>query len=237
MASYIDETSVSHDALFQKDSCGNCHEPHATGRSHLLRDRVDRLCLQCHDQPLVAASGRLIPDMQQALDRQFLHGPIRTGDCTACHNAHGTTNARLLREKFPETFYAAFDLSNYALCFQCHDQQLVLSEQPGQLTRFRDGPTNLHYLHVNRDDKGRTCKTCHDIHGSNLPSHLASDVPFEGSQWAMPIAFQKTDDGGSCAPGCHEPKTYRRTPLNRGDGEAMSMKRSSAANDAERGTP
>jgi predicted CXXCH cytochrome family protein len=214
MANYVQQAGVSHDALFTDDSCANCHDPHAASRPHMLSDRVDRLCLKCHDKPLTATSGRVIANMQQTLQREYLHGPIRSGDCTACHNAHGASNTRLLREKFPETFYAAFDLGNYALCFQCHDQQLVLKENTGQLTRFRNGETNLHFLHVNRDEKGRTCKTCHDMHGSDLPNHLASDVPFEGSQWSMPIAFEKTDDGGSCAPGCHEPRSYHRTPFN-----------------------
>jgi hypothetical protein len=86
----------------------------------------------------------------------------------------------------------------------------VLQPKTTTLTGFRDGDKNLHYLHVNRDDKGRSCRSCHDIHGSNLPKHLASAVPFEGSSWAMPIEFEQTKDGGSCAPGCHKPRSYSR---------------------------
>ena len=50
------------------------------------------------------------------------------------------------------------------------------------LTGFRDGDVNLHYLHVNREEKGRTCRTCHEMHGSDLPNHMASGVPVRGLQ-------------------------------------------------------
>jgi hypothetical protein len=98
---------------------------------------------------------------------------------------------------------------------------MVLEEKTASLTNFRDGDRNLHFVHVNRDDKGRSCKTCHAIHGSNLPNHMASEVPFEGSNWSMPIEFEKTTGGGKCAPGCHVPKTYTRggpatVPVTRG---------------------
>ena len=97
-----------------------------------------------------------------------------------------------------------------ACSFTCHEPDSVLESKTTTLTNFRDGEVNLHYLHVNRDDKGRSCKTCHELHGSNLPNHMASEVPFEGSKWAMPIEYQKTERGGGCTPGCHDTKTYDR---------------------------
>jgi hypothetical protein len=32
----------------------------------------------------------------------------------------------------------------------------------------------------------------------------------------LPINFQKTPDGGSCMPGCHEARTYTRTRAEAG---------------------
>ncbi len=212
MAERIKSEPVTHDAVFMGEGCANCHDPHAAAGPDLLRDRADHLCMKCHDRPIQANDGRTIADMSSVLNRRFLHGPVRAGDCAACHSVHGGQNARLLVKRFPDTFYASFDLTNYALCFGCHSDDLVLAEKTDSLTGFRDGDRNLHYLHVNRDTKGRTCKTCHDIHGSDRPDHIASDVPFEGSRWAMPINFSKTDQGGSCSPGCHETKTYQRAP-------------------------
>ncbi len=211
MAEQVASQPVSHDALFIEDGCANCHDPHAAGGQALLKDRTDNLCMRCHNQPVETADGRVIPDMQPTLNRKYLHGPVRAGDCSACHNVHGGENARLLVNRFPDTFYAGFELSNYALCFSCHSDDLVLIENTDSLTGFRKGNQNLHYLHVNRTKKGRTCKTCHDIHGSDRPDHIASDVPFERSQWAMPINFSRTDNGGSCSPGCHEARAYSRS--------------------------
>lgn len=201
-----------HGAVWMGRRCSNCHDPHAQGRPYLLQDDMPGLCLSCHDRAQTATDGRIIPDMRPVLqDRKTLHGPVRDGDCGACHNAHGSQNARLLRTPFASDFYLPFALSHYKLCFECHDETLVLEERTTTLTGFRDGDRNLHYLHVNRPEKGRTCRTCHEIHGSDLPMHLASAVPFEGSRWAMPIRFEKTTAGGRCSPGCHGPQEYRRT--------------------------
>ncbi len=208
----VAEAQSPHGAVLTADRCGNCHDPHAEGRSHLLRDELREVCLRCHDRPQQAYDGRTIPDMRPVLhDRKHLHGPVRTGQCNACHAVHGSRNAKLLRKYFPPEFYTAFDLSSYALCFECHSQAVVLEKETGSLTNFRDGDRNLHYVHVNRPQKGRTCRSCHEIHGSNLPRHMASEVPFEGGGWSMPIKFEPTPTGGRCSPGCHEAKEYRRT--------------------------
>jgi len=203
--------TAPHAAVFTADRCANCHDSHVADRPGLLREREDVLCLQCHDREVPAADGQMIPSMESILgQRAFLHGPVRAGECSPCHNVHGADHSRLLREDFTADFYAPFDLGHYALCFTCHVSELVLAERTTTLTGFRDGDVNLHYVHVNRARKGRTCRTCHEIHGSNLPRHLATSVPFEESGWAMPIQFQQTETGGSCSPGCHEPQTYSR---------------------------
>jgi predicted CXXCH cytochrome family protein len=174
---------------------------------------MDKTCLSCHDKPLVAADGHTIPNMKPVIaGSRFLHGPIRSGDCSGCHDPHGARFPNLLDAAFPKTFYARFDLGRYQLCFNCHDSAMVLQPRTTSLTNFRDGDVNLHYVHVNRDDKGRSCKTCHAVHGSNLPNHMASQVPFEGSSWAMPIEFEKRPEGGACSPGCHVPRTYTPGP-------------------------
>jgi len=207
----IASAKTPHAAVFTADSCANCHDAHASGRPRLLRDRQTTLCLSCHNQPVVATDGRRIPDMTASVvNERFLHGPVESGDCSACHNVHGASHDRLLRQNFPTSFYAKFDLQNYALCFSCHPQDLVIAERTTALTDFRDGDRNLHYLHVHRDEKGRTCKTCHAIHGSDLPRHVATEVPFENSTWLMPIGFERLEDGGKCAPGCHVAMTYHR---------------------------
>ena len=136
------------------------------------------------------------------------HGPIKEGDCSGCHNPHGSSNMRLLKFYYPEEFYKAFKVDNYQLCFQCHEEQNVLDPNSTH-TNFRDGTRNLHYLHVNRE-KGRTCRACHQVHASTHSFHIRDSVPFGSSGWELPINFTATKTGGSCTPGCHKHKEYRR---------------------------
>jgi predicted CXXCH cytochrome family protein len=200
-----------HEAVSMDKKCVNCHDGHAAEQRGLRRDSDVTLCLRCHAEPVKGRDGRSIDGMADLLKRQFLHGPIKAGECSACHAVHGGDHPALLSAAFPKGFYTNFAIEKYELCFNCHSAQLVLEPKTAQLTGFRDGDRNLHYVHVNRAEKGRTCRTCHDIHGSNLPNHMASSVPFEGGSWSMPLRFEKAEDGGSCSPGCHEPKTYTRT--------------------------
>jgi len=209
----VRNASIVHEAVTTANGCANCHDPHASNQPDLLRQRMDQLCLSCHNKPLQTRDGRTIADMRPQLNAQYLHGGIRSGMCSYCHDPHGATQRNLLTKKFPETFYTKFDVGKYELCFSCHDKALVLTEKTTSLTDFRDGDKNLHFVHVNREDKGRTCKTCHAIHGSDLPKHMASEVPFEGSTWSMPIGFEKFDNGGKCATGCHKPRRYTRSEI------------------------
>jgi predicted CXXCH cytochrome family protein len=199
VATKLASAPVKHAAMTAAGSCANCHNPHASNQKHLLANRTDVVCVACHQpmQKTLAAS-------------KFLHGPIRAGECSACHDAHGGQHPALLDRAFPQTFYTSFDVKKYELCFSCHDPQVALAAKTTTLTNFRNADTNLHYLHVNREEKGRSCKTCHAIHGSNLPNHMASSVPFEGSNWAMPLEYEKTERGGSCTPGCHVTRSYER---------------------------
>lgn len=215
VAKQIAEAKVRHSAVHDGLSCANCHDPHVSGDDHLLKGRMDKACAACHAKPITTADGRTIAAVAPETLGKNLHGPIRAGDCSACHQAHGSENGALLRKPFPKSFYAAFAEENYALCFSCHEKDLVMKEQTTTLTNFRDGSRNLHYVHVHRDEKGRTCKTCHEMHGSDLPIHMASSVPFEGSNWAMPIRYEQRADGGSCTPGCHQNYSYSRTATTR----------------------
>ena len=167
------------------------------------------------NKPVVAAqtaATSIVPSMAILKDpAQYKHGPLRDGDCTGCHAPHGGDVSRLLAKPFPDTFYQPFDVDKYSLCFSCHDKQLVLQEKTNALTKFRNGDQNLHYLHVNKQDKGRSCRACHAIHSSSQPLHLRETVPF--GKWEMPVSFQQTATGGSCKPGCHAVKVYdRQTP-------------------------
>ena len=78
----------------------------------------------------------------------------------------------------------------------------------GGTTGFRNGDENLHFKHVNKVDKGRVCRFCHDVHASPLDKHLREWTPF--GAWEFRLNFRKTVTGGSCWPGCHVERRYDR---------------------------
>lgn len=203
-------SAVVHGAATTGDGCLGCHVGHASDQPRLQRQPQPAACLTCHDKTLLDAAGRPIADMAAMLrDNPNHHGPIREGNCTACHNPHASGNFRLLSTDYPADFYAPFDPARYRLCFGCHQPEMVTSAKGTGFTQFRDGDRNLHSLHVNQE-KGRTCRACHEVHASKRPFHIRDAVPFGNSNWMLEINFEKRDTGGSCAPACHKPQTYDR---------------------------
>ena len=212
-----------HGALETEESCIACHRGHGGALPKLLaRPPLDE-CLSCHDEPMQAAGGERLTDMAALLQNNpNHHGPIRQADCSACHNPHASDQFRLLVKEYPPDFYAPFDLKYYALCFTCHLQELVTAPAGPGVTGFRDGERNLHYVHVNNEKKGRTCRACHEVHASRRPFHIRDKVPYGAGGWEIEINFEAAPEGGRCAPGCHEPKTYNRSP--RGSAAARPLK-------------
>ncbi len=209
----IEDASVEHDAVTMGRSCTNCHDPHAADEEHLLTSEQLSLCLSCHDKELASGGRTLINMLRLLSDNPLHHGPIRDKNCTACHEVHGGTNFRLLVESYPATFYSPFEEEHYGLCFTCHEPDMFDEERTDELTGFRNGDRNLHYLHVNRKLKGRTCRACHNVHAGTRPKYIADTVPF--GEWDIPINYQQTPTGGSCLPGCHKHYGYDRdTPVS-----------------------
>lgn len=208
----IAETSThKHLAVTEKDGCLHCHTPHASTVQFVLKDAPMSLCLSCHDKPVQRETGQPVASFaEQIKGKKHLHGPVAQKDCAGCHATHGSEHFRLLAQDYPPLFYTPFSPDKYALCFSCHPESLVLTERTSALTDFRNGDWNLHYVHVNKQ-RGRTCRSCHATHASDLPKHIRDSVPY--GTWNLPIQFQKTETGGGCRPGCHQPLTYdRQTP-------------------------
>ena len=201
--------TVKHAAIEMDRSCLNCHDAHMSNIAMNLSMEPMDLCLSCHDREYKSVDGTTVMDMKKWLaENTDHHGPVKQKDCSGCHDPHGSVNFRILRNPYPPTFYKAFSPENYNLCFSCHEKTIVLNPETTKLTNFRNGNINLHFTHVNKPIKGRTCRACHETHASNFPNHIREAVPF--GSWDLPVNYQKTETGGSCTPGCHKLKKYDR---------------------------
>ena len=205
----ISKVSVKHGALERDKSCLNCHDAHMSQiAKNLIMEPMD-LCLSCHNQEYKREKGKSVANITKWLaENKDHHGPIKQKDCSGCHDPHGSNSFRILRNDYPPTFYKPFAVENYNLCFGCHEKTIALNPDTTKLTNFRNGNQNLHFLHVNKAVKGRTCRACHETHASNFPKHIRESVPF--GAWDLPVNYEMTESGGSCAPGCHKLKQYDR---------------------------
>jgi predicted CXXCH cytochrome family protein len=204
-----DAAAVHHAPVQAADGCTRCHTPHASNVAPLLLKVEMDLCLSCHDRPLPEPNPVLGNMKELFAENREWRGPIQDGACGGCHEVHGGGHFRLLAEHYPAHFYSPFRSESYALCFQCHEESAVTEQFTTTMTGFRDGDRNLHYVHVNREHRGRTCRSCHEVHAGRQPLHVRESVPY--GAWELPIEFEQTGNGGSCRPGCHEPFTYDRT--------------------------
>ncbi|MFO0832608.1 MAG: cytochrome c3 family protein [Phycisphaerales bacterium] len=199
--------TVPHGAVTDAKSCINCHSGHASDHpKQLVKDPV-AACLACHNKPIVVDGKRTVPAAGEVGVEEFhKHGPIKMGECGACHDVHGGKHQDLLVEQYDKTFYQKYTENAYVLCFRCHQRSMLTATEAGEETGFRNGTRNLHAIHVK--EQGRSCVACHNVHASRNETMVADSVSF--GQWNLPLNFVKTPTGGSCAPGCHKPESYER---------------------------
>lgn len=75
------------------EKCAGCHGD--TARGYLVTGRHDTVCYRCHDRK----DGK-----------KLVHGPLGGGECTSCHDPHGSM--------YPALTVAKAE----GLCVSCHDQ-------------------------------------------------------------------------------------------------------------------
>lgn len=120
-------------------SCATCHSVHEpkAEKAQLKTEKITETCIQCHQKEVNKV-------------HKSSHMPVREGkmECTTCHNPHGSTNVKMLRE----------GNSINESCATCHAE--------------KRGPFLFEHA-VGREN----CVTCHDPHGSNNDRLLVSKVP------------------------------------------------------------
>ncbi len=176
--------------------CSACHDPHVAGQPKLLKSPVASLCAGCHEK---------VPKGLDAKGIVSSHRPVRNGECTACHEPHGSKDKAFLKK------------GRLEVCGDCHGELVK------RLAR-RDAPSHA-------PARDGDCDACHAGHASAQPSLLLK----AGKQLclechdAKDAALVKTHsgydiDGSSCL-GCHDPHYGDRKGLIRRVGHSPFVNR------------
>ncbi|MGA7614714.1 MAG: DmsE family decaheme c-type cytochrome [Thermoanaerobaculia bacterium] len=119
--------------------CSSCHEPHAPALKKNLRltRAGETPCLECHSEK----RGPYV----------FPHDAVALGECTTCHELHGSNNPRQLKRT-----------NVFQLCLECHS--------PITTDTLGSQPPSFHNI---SSPRYQNCTTCHvAIHGSNRSPQL-----------------------------------------------------------------
>ena len=124
-------------------ACDRCHVTTASnGRPTTFtlangarRGDTRRLCVACHEEVSSKTAG------------PHTHAPVASGDCTACHDPHGS----------PFRYFLAAEGND--ACLTCHRDVGEALGQP-----FQHGPA------------ATSCTVCHDAHAATFPFQLRAPV-------------------------------------------------------------
>ena len=199
---------VPHKPVQGEGGCSNCHSAHFSKAKALLSSDEMSVCLGCHGTDKLGSPP--LRNIKKDIEgKKFLHGPIKQGSCKACHDPHGSANFRMLRGAYPKGLYAPYTEGSYDGCLICHEKNLLRFPDTTIYTKFRNGNRNLHWVHVAKSRKGRTCRICHQPHASDGEKLINKEgSPF--GDWKIPLNFVITPTGGGCLPGCHRAFRYDR---------------------------
>ena len=127
----------------QKGNCLECHTPHSSPESYLLKKNpTGEVCAQCHNL--------------ESAKKRFKHDPVAKGDCAKCHDPHQSDIDRLLIKPSP------------ALCLKCHKKQGEEIKMENVHPPFQDNCLNCHNQHSSNEEKlldltpQNLCLSCHD---------------------------------------------------------------------------
>ena len=161
----------------------------------LKPDAKGKLCLSCHD------------NFKEKLKNPFIHTPVKTGECSECHNPHTAFHGKLLEEDpnkicnkchegiVPKNQKSSHKVVMQGNCVKCHDphaskNKFVLLKAGNELCfdchkNIGNTVAKVKFKH-NPVEKG--CINCHDPHASNKGKHL-----LKNDLIALCLSCHKTD--------------------------------------------
>ncbi|MGE3182049.1 MAG: cytochrome c3 family protein [Phycisphaerae bacterium] len=199
------------EARYYYEVCFRCHADNPVRNpARIVRDRDDFGNIRRQFLPTAASAHPVTFAARQGNDVPSLIQSQRNNlqmNCQDCHNnpdarqlggvspngPHGSRYDFLLVDRYETQDFTVESSSAYALCYQCHDRNSILSDES----------FSLHRRHV---VDGRTpCSACHTAHGvSGSPRSHSHLINFDAS--IVQGERQFVDTGrfrGSCTLTCH----------------------------------
>jgi len=155
----------AHEAAL-KGECGNCHDPHTSENSTLLRQPITRVCFECHGDLVANAEGE---------KWRFPHEPVEKGKCRLCHNAHSARREKLLKTPMPRG------------CRPCHSELFRgITKAGGKKTHkpVKDGEcAACHGIHgsdgenmISPERQSSLCAACHTLLKGKHHSYPSAEI-------------------------------------------------------------
>jgi predicted CXXCH cytochrome family protein len=158
--------------------------------------RVGDVCAECHEIETVAPDGGSV------------HAPAESGDCTACHQPHGSSVAGFLHanprplctschqeiEHELVAEEAHFPATEADGCLTCHSPHatphpnLMRSDETALCTECHEGDsTEFKSRHLGLSAGALVCSGCHDPHASNTAGMFLPNLhpPFEDGDCSL----------------------------------------------------
>ncbi len=172
------------------------------------------LCLECHSGARALVS------------RRNVHKPVKMGLCTACHNPHASSHAKLIGYGQEELCYTCHDANRLikgkvvhkpvsdGQCAECHDPHSSnyrgLMKQGGSSACFscHDREKVIKGKIVHPEVAKGNCRTCHLPHASDREGLLTrdrNDLCTKCHKNPKQSSHSKIKTKGSDCIGCHSP--------------------------------
>ena len=207
--------SVIPDPSYEYEVCNKCHGVNEPTTARIARQSATRN-IRSKINP-VNPSFHPIAAPGKNLTIRGLEVPYTASSmigCISCHNndswtatgtspkgPHGSLYDPILVAQYTTSDPSFESYQNYALCYQCHNQNWLLTDQAN---------TFPHRRHVVTDQA--SCATCHDAHGSPQNAHLInfmlrdnnSTVVVSPSASTGQLSYTSLGIGhGQCSLSCH----------------------------------
>jgi hypothetical protein len=154
-------------------------------------------CTYCHDP----SSEHIDGERPTSIYDYFTHDTNPTGFRLYSDYGYGL--------QLPYNTYVPGPDGAFALCYQCHDESVILQDALAEnlVTNFTDenwiatGPENLHLSHIGMTPVVYhvTCVLCHDPHGQANPAMVRTDVGgflnYDTNGCEIPVGADSDGDG------------------------------------------